>query len=47
MAKQEWYTINDVDQLDTPALVVYPDRVKYNIDLLKPLYTMLAACARM
>ena len=30
-----WYTINDVDKLDTPALVVYPDRVKYNIDLVK------------
>jgi len=30
----EWYTINNVDELDTPALVVYPDRVKYNIELL-------------
>lgn len=30
-----WYTIADADQLDTPALVVYPDRVKYNIDLAK------------
>ena len=27
----EWYTIQDIDQLDTPALVVYPDRVKENI----------------
>jgi D-serine deaminase-like pyridoxal phosphate-dependent protein len=27
----EWYTITDVDRLDTPALVVYPDRVKENI----------------
>ncbi|MDB4999095.1 MAG: threonine aldolase [Mucilaginibacter sp.] len=35
MAEQEWYVINDIDQLDTPALVVYPDRVKYNIDLVK------------
>jgi D-serine deaminase-like pyridoxal phosphate-dependent protein len=35
MAEQEWYVIYDVDQLDTPALVVYPDRVKYNIDLVK------------
>ena len=26
-----WYTIQNVDQLDTPALVVYPDRVKENI----------------
>ena len=30
-----WYTINDVDQLDTPALVVFPVRVKQNIDELK------------
>ncbi|MBV9986721.1 MAG: D-TA family PLP-dependent enzyme [Chitinophagaceae bacterium] len=27
----EWYTIKDIDQLDTPALVVYPKRVKENI----------------
>ncbi len=27
----DWYKISDVDQLDTPALVVYPDRVKRNI----------------
>ncbi|MDN5285587.1 MAG: family PLP-dependent enzyme [Mucilaginibacter sp.] len=31
----DWYTIKDVEKLDTPALVVYPDRVKANIDLLK------------
>ena len=30
-----WYTINNVEQLDTPVMVVYPDRVKYNIDLAK------------
>jgi D-serine deaminase-like pyridoxal phosphate-dependent protein len=35
METSEWYTINNVDELDTPALVVYPDRVKYNIDLVK------------
>lgn len=35
MTAQDWYVINDTDRLDTPALVVYPDRVKYNIDLLK------------
>jgi D-serine deaminase-like pyridoxal phosphate-dependent protein len=35
MASSEWYTINNVDDLDTPALVVYPDRVKYNIELVK------------
>ncbi|OOQ62225.1 D-TA family PLP-dependent enzyme [Mucilaginibacter pedocola] len=32
---QDWYIIKDVDKLDTPALVVYPDRVKYNIALVK------------
>jgi D-threonine aldolase len=26
-----WYTIADIDALDTPALVVYPDRVRENI----------------
>jgi len=35
MSEQHWYTIEDVDQLDTPALVVYPKRVKQNIDMLK------------
>ena len=30
-----WYTIEDVNRLDTPALIIYPDRVKYNIDLAK------------
>jgi D-serine deaminase-like pyridoxal phosphate-dependent protein len=28
-----WYEIKNIDQLDTPALVVYPDRVKENIRL--------------
>ncbi|MFD2873281.1 D-TA family PLP-dependent enzyme [Mucilaginibacter ximonensis] len=27
----DWYHISDIDELDTPALVVYPDRVKQNI----------------
>ena len=35
MTEQHWYTIEDVYQLDTPALVVYPKRVKQNIDMLK------------
>jgi len=30
----DWFQITDVDQLDTPALVVYPDRVKQNIAML-------------
>jgi D-serine deaminase-like pyridoxal phosphate-dependent protein len=28
---QSWYPIEDIDKLDTPALVVYPERVKANI----------------
>lgn len=31
----DWYTIENIDQLDTPALVVYPERVKENIRILK------------
>ena len=33
MADLHWYTISDIDQLDTPALVTYPARVKQNIDM--------------
>jgi D-threonine aldolase len=35
MTDLHWYTIEDIDKLDTPALVVYPKRVKQNIDMLK------------
>jgi len=35
MAAQNWYIISDIDKLDTPALVVYPVRVKENINILK------------
>jgi len=35
MAELHWYTIEDVELIDTPALVVYPARVKQNIDMLK------------
>ena len=35
MKDQEWYIINDIESLDTPALVVYPERVKQNITILK------------
>jgi D-serine deaminase-like pyridoxal phosphate-dependent protein len=34
MVQQAWYNINNVQKLDTPALVVYSDRVKTNISLL-------------
>lgn len=32
---KDWYTIDNVDEIDTPALAVYPDRVKENIRILK------------
>jgi D-serine deaminase-like pyridoxal phosphate-dependent protein len=32
---REWYAIDNVEEMDTPALVVYPDRVKENIRVLK------------
>jgi D-serine deaminase-like pyridoxal phosphate-dependent protein len=28
-----WYTINNVDQIDSPALLVYPSRIRENIQL--------------
>ena len=34
MAEHEWYKINNVDGLDTPAVVIYVDRVKQNIQTL-------------
>lgn len=30
---KEWYLIEDIDQIDSPQLVVYPDRVQHNINL--------------
>ncbi|MDB5009060.1 MAG: D-threonine aldolase [Mucilaginibacter sp.] len=35
MDEKNWYVIDDIEILDTPALVVYPARVKQNIELLK------------
>jgi D-serine deaminase-like pyridoxal phosphate-dependent protein len=35
MADQNWFEIKNIDKLDSPALVIYPDRVKQNISLLK------------
>ena len=35
MQQTPWYWIQSVNQLDTPALVIYPDRVRQNIALLK------------
>lgn len=33
MPEKHWYTIDNADQLDTPALVTYPARIKQNIAL--------------
>lgn len=33
--KAPWYEIRNVEDIDTPALVIYPDRVRENIKLLK------------
>lgn len=30
-SEKQWYSIENVNELDTPALVIYPDRVKENI----------------
>jgi D-threonine aldolase len=30
---KNWYEINSINELDSPALVVFPDRVKHNIHL--------------
>jgi D-serine deaminase-like pyridoxal phosphate-dependent protein len=35
MIEQNWYVVKDIEKLDTPALVIYPQRVKENIDILK------------
>lgn len=35
MAEDNWFIIRDIENLDTPALVIYPGRVKENINILK------------
>ncbi len=35
MSEKDWYIIDNVEELDSPSLVVYPERIRYNIDLLK------------
>lgn len=32
-SEKNWYEINQVEEIDSPALVVYPDRVKANIQI--------------
>lgn len=29
---QDWYKINNIDEIDSPALIVYPDRLQENIN---------------
>src|SRR4030095_1079247 len=29
--KEAWYQIEDIDKIDSPALVIFPERVKANI----------------
>jgi len=31
MQENSWYAIEDIDQLDSPALIIFPERVKQNI----------------
>jgi D-serine deaminase-like pyridoxal phosphate-dependent protein len=35
MNEGNWFEIQNTDKIDSPALVIYPDRVKHNINLLK------------
>ena len=32
---KNWYLIKNIDQIDTPALIFYPERIKQNIEVLK------------
>ncbi len=31
MTEKSWYTVDNVDEFDSPALFIYPDRIKKNI----------------
>lgn len=33
--KSNWYTIDNVDEIDSPSVVIFSDRVKNNVDVLK------------
>lgn len=34
MSENDWYSIKNIEEVDSPALVIYPDRVKENIRLI-------------
>jgi D-serine deaminase-like pyridoxal phosphate-dependent protein len=42
MEEAGWYTINNAAEIDSPALILYPDRVKSNIKLLKTFVSDIA-----
>ena len=33
--ESNWYSISNIDEIDSPALVLYPERITENIRLLK------------
>src|SRR5215212_7481829 len=35
MKEPDWYLITNIEEVDSPALVIYPERVKKNIALIK------------
>jgi len=44
MNSTDWFTISNINEVDSPALVVFPDRVQKNIEILK---TMLPDVQRL
>ena len=33
MEQADWYRVKDIERIDSPALLLYPDRIRHNIDL--------------
>ncbi len=31
----EWYVVSNIDEIDSPGLLIYPERAQHNIDILK------------
>lgn len=31
----DWYTLSNIDELDTPSLVIYPERVRKNLEIVR------------
>ncbi|MBI1770434.1 MAG: D-TA family PLP-dependent enzyme [Bacteroidetes bacterium] len=34
-AAMDWYKVSNIDEVDSPALIIFPDRVQKNIEILK------------